>query len=76
MEEASCAFHCALDNHLLPDVVTYAILIRGYCKAGRPTKAMQLYNSMLRNGIMPDGLLLSTLAGYNLQSSGSQEFCT
>ncbi|KAJ6340422.1 hypothetical protein OIU77_008225 [Salix suchowensis] len=55
--------------------LAYTILIRGYCKFGRLTEAMMLYDNMLLNRLTPDHFLERTLEEYQLQKAGAKHFC-
>lgn len=62
--------------HILPDVVTYWILIHGYCKVGKLVDAVSLYNHMLEAGVMSDGFIQRILTEYNLQNDHTDKLNT
>ncbi|XP_031282012.1 pentatricopeptide repeat-containing protein At3g04760, chloroplastic-like [Pistacia vera] len=47
-------FHKLPQKGLMPDVVTYSILIRGFCKEGKLEKAYDLLSDMESNGCTPN----------------------
>ncbi|KAG1362771.1 putative pentatricopeptide repeat-containing protein [Cocos nucifera] len=53
-----------MNRGLLPDVVAYGILIRGFCAVGRLAEARMFYDKMVADGVKPDSLVNSTLAEY------------
>ncbi|KAL0463319.1 UNVERIFIED_CONTAM: hypothetical protein Slati_0219500 [Sesamum latifolium] len=59
------------DGHV-PSVVTYNVLMNGYCKQGQMKNANMLLNAMLNIGVVPDDITYNILLeGYC--KNGSRE---
>ena len=52
-----------LPHGLLPDVITYSVLIRACEKATLPQRALQLLEAMLHHGFLPNVITYSALIG-------------
>ncbi|XAR72479.1 hypothetical protein NMG60_11019124 [Bertholletia excelsa] len=59
--EALLLLRRLLDNGLLPDRVSYNILIDGFCREGQLRMAFNILNSMERLDLEPDGVTYTTL---------------
>ncbi|MFQ6643297.1 hypothetical protein Gotur_018594, partial [Gossypium turneri] len=44
-----------------PNILSYNIMINGYCKAKRLDKAMELFHEISQTGLIPDTVTYSTL---------------
>ena len=49
-----------------PDIVSYNTLIDSLCKDGQFVDAFDLFSEMIRNGIMPNGIIYTILAMVTL----------
>merc|ERR1719487_575039 len=49
------------ESGLLPDLITYSTLIKGYCVNGDLDEAMQLFTLMRKKGIRPDAIVFNSL---------------
>ncbi|OAY74921.1 Pentatricopeptide repeat-containing protein [Ananas comosus] len=50
-----------IDSGVVPDVVTYNILINGLCKVGNPDGALKLFKELQMKGHSPDAVTYGTL---------------
>ncbi|KAL0323928.1 UNVERIFIED_CONTAM: Pentatricopeptide repeat-containing protein, mitochondrial [Sesamum calycinum] len=67
-------FNDMLAKDIVPDVVTYSVLVRGLCNKGQLENARKILEEMLKKSITPNVLIYNTLiAGYfregNLQEA-------
>ncbi|KAG0461035.1 hypothetical protein HPP92_021332 [Vanilla planifolia] len=59
--EEAISLHEVMVKELFANTVTYNILIKGFCKAGRIQDANRLLGDMKSNGLLPDRISYSTL---------------
>ena len=50
-----------MDGSVLPDLITFSTLIKGYCRVKDIEKALELHNQMLERGIKADEVLYNSL---------------
>merc|ERR1719235_567446 len=61
MDSASKLFQDMLDAEVVPDLITYSTLIKGYCVCGDLDHSLQLFTSMRKKGIRPDAIVFNSL---------------
>lgn len=49
------------DKNVKPDLITYSILLKANCDAGRMEKSLELLDAMLQNGLRPDEVIFNNL---------------
>lgn len=55
------AYQLLIDSEVVPDIMTYNILINGYCKAGNIDRALKLFEHLKLRGLSPDSVTYGTL---------------
>jgi pentatricopeptide repeat protein len=50
-----------IDSSLVPNEVTYNVMIDRYCRVGNVRKAFQLYDQMVDRGLTPDNYTYRSL---------------
>ncbi|XP_038896391.1 LOW QUALITY PROTEIN: pentatricopeptide repeat-containing protein At3g22470, mitochondrial-like [Benincasa hispida] len=73
LETAWEQFEKLSQEGLQPDVVTYSIMIHGFCKGGQVDKANILFQKMKENGCTPNIITYSTLLCGFCESNKSDE---
>jgi len=62
--------HMQQERDILPDLITFSILIKANCDSDRPKEALQLLDDMLALGLKPDEVVFNNLlAGCARQSN-------
>ncbi|XP_039002420.1 pentatricopeptide repeat-containing protein At1g63130, mitochondrial-like [Hibiscus syriacus] len=54
---------------LIPDVYTYTLIIKGFCKVGLPDEAYQMFRSMEENGCSPNSCCYNVMIQGLLRNS-------
>lgn len=49
------------DKNVKPDLITYSILLKANCDAGRMEKSLELVDTMLKSGLRPDEVIFNNL---------------
>merc|ERR1719235_2287500 len=61
MDSASKLFQDMLESTVVPDLITYSTLIKGYCTSDQLDEALQLFTVMQKKGIRPDAIVFNSL---------------
>merc|ERR1719453_2996722 len=61
MTRASAVFRDMCTAGMVPDLITYSTVIKGYCVAGELEQAIQLFTLMRKRGIQPDQVLFNSI---------------
>merc|ERR1719389_337219 len=61
MDQASQFFREMCTEGVVPDLVTYSTIIKGYCVQGDLEQAVQLFTLMRKRGIKPDAILFNAI---------------
>ncbi|KAF6160852.1 hypothetical protein GIB67_036053 [Kingdonia uniflora] len=61
MEEAENVLHSMVVSGCEPNVISYTILINGYCKAKRLDEAIQIFENMRSKGLTPDVITYNSM---------------
>ncbi|XP_044510674.1 pentatricopeptide repeat-containing protein At1g63080, mitochondrial-like isoform X2 [Mangifera indica] len=56
-------------NGFVPDVITYNIIMHGFCKEGKLEMASKCFSDMEQNGVAPDLVTFNTLMSGFLQNN-------
>ena len=64
MDFASFLFEEMRRTNVIPDAVTYTVLMIGYCRLGNIDRAIQLFGEMKERGIAPDIIAQETMGLY------------
>merc|ERR1719453_1364164 len=61
MTRASAVFRDMCTAGMVPDLITYSTIIKGYCVQGDLEQAIQLFTLMRKRGIQPDQVLFNSV---------------
>lgn len=61
-----------VDKNVKPDLITYSILLKANCDAGRMEKSLELLDAMLKNGLHPDEVIFNNLFAGCVKDSNAE----
>ena len=78
MKRAQLVFDMLVERRITPDVITYTMMINGYCRVNCLRKAHDIFNDMKEKGIKPDviaiTIVLDAHSKVNLKMACSLQF--
>ena len=78
MKKAQLVFDMLAERRITPDVITYTMMINGYCRVNCLRKARDIFSDMKERGIKPDviayTIVLDAHSKVNLKMAHSLQF--
>merc|ERR1719420_225920 len=61
MDEVSTLVAAMEPDGCSPDVITFSTIVKGYCVKGELAKALEVFRSIERNGMVADAIIYNTI---------------